>query len=168
MAKLTKSGGPEGGTNLTECSGCGGRHCGGGIAGLTQVATATLRANSNVLTGGLGNPVIATAELGGALLVPLVAIRLIRQLRQGRSIERLEIRVTRLIVASSADVHALQGVVGAVLILPPLRRIAGCWESEVSPVVCALSWKGISLAISPSATMPCRGPPRPARHASGS
>jgi len=47
---------------------------GGGIAGLTQVATATLRANSTVLTGGLGNPVIATAELGGALLVPLLAL----------------------------------------------------------------------------------------------
>ena len=47
---------------------------GGGVAGLTQVATATLRANSTVLTGGLGNPVIATAELGGALLVPLLAL----------------------------------------------------------------------------------------------
>ena len=74
---------------------------GGGIAGLTQVATATLRANSTVLTGGLGNPVIATAELGGALLVPLLAlvapfaalvavilfiwlaIRLLRRRRQG-------------------------------------------------------------------------------------
>jgi len=47
---------------------------GGGVAGLTQVATATLRANSTALTGGLGNPVIATAELGGALLVPLLAL----------------------------------------------------------------------------------------------
>jgi len=74
---------------------------GGGVAGLTQVATATLRANSTVLTGGLGNPVIATAELGGALLVPLLAlvaplaalvavilfiwlaIRLLRRRRQG-------------------------------------------------------------------------------------
>src|SRR5262245_44054803 len=73
----------------------------GGLAGLTQVATATLRPNSTVLTGGLGNPVIATAELGGALLVPLLAlvaplaalvavilfiwlaIRLLRRRRQG-------------------------------------------------------------------------------------
>src|SRR5215475_10212182 len=47
---------------------------GGGIAGLTQAATAMLRANSTVLTAGFGNPVIATAELGGALLVPLLAL----------------------------------------------------------------------------------------------
>jgi hypothetical protein len=36
--------------------------------------TAVLRAKSTVLTGGLGNPVIATAELGGALLVSLLAL----------------------------------------------------------------------------------------------
>jgi Domain of unknown function (DUF4126) len=47
---------------------------GGGIAGLTQAATAMLRANSTVFTAGLGNPVIATAELGGALLVSLLAL----------------------------------------------------------------------------------------------
>jgi hypothetical protein len=47
---------------------------GGGAAGLTQGVTAMLRANSTVWTGGLGNPVIATAELGGALLVPLLAL----------------------------------------------------------------------------------------------
>jgi Domain of unknown function (DUF4126) len=47
---------------------------GGGVAGLTQGITAMLRANSTVLTGGLGNPVIATAELGGALLVSLLAL----------------------------------------------------------------------------------------------
>ena len=40
---------------------------GGGVAGLTQGATAMLRAKSTVLTGGIGNWVIATAELGGAL-----------------------------------------------------------------------------------------------------
>jgi hypothetical protein len=40
---------------------------GGGIAGVTQGVTATLRANSTVWTGGLGNFMIATAELGGAL-----------------------------------------------------------------------------------------------------
>jgi hypothetical protein len=35
---------------------------GGGIAGLTQGATAALRAHSTVLTGGLGNPIIVTVE----------------------------------------------------------------------------------------------------------
>ena len=47
---------------------------GGGVAGLTQGATTFTRANSTVFTGGLGNPVIATAELGGALLVSILAI----------------------------------------------------------------------------------------------
>ena len=47
---------------------------GGGVAGLTQGVTAMLRANSTVLTGGLGNVVVATAELGGALLVSLLAL----------------------------------------------------------------------------------------------
>jgi hypothetical protein len=47
---------------------------GGGIAGLTQGMTAVLRAHSTVLTGGLGNPVIATAELGGAALISFLAL----------------------------------------------------------------------------------------------
>jgi hypothetical protein len=47
---------------------------GGGIAGLTQGVTAVLRAHSTVLTGGLGNSVIATAELGGALLISFLAL----------------------------------------------------------------------------------------------
>ncbi len=47
---------------------------GGGVAGLTQGITAMLRAKSTVLTGGVGNLVIATAELGGALLVSLLAL----------------------------------------------------------------------------------------------
>jgi Domain of unknown function (DUF4126) len=47
---------------------------GGGIAGLTQGVTAMLRAHSTVLTGGLGNAVIATAELGGALLISFLAL----------------------------------------------------------------------------------------------
>jgi hypothetical protein len=47
---------------------------GGGVAGITQGITALLRAKSTVLTGGLGNPVIATAELGAALLVSLLAL----------------------------------------------------------------------------------------------
>jgi hypothetical protein len=47
---------------------------GGGVAGLTQAATALLRTKSTVFTGGLANPVVATAELGGALLVSLLAL----------------------------------------------------------------------------------------------
>lgn len=47
---------------------------GGGIAGLTQGLTGMLRAHSTVLTGGLGNPVIATAELCGALLITFLAL----------------------------------------------------------------------------------------------
>jgi hypothetical protein len=74
---------------------------GGGIAGLTQGLTGVLRAHSTILTGGLGNPVIATAELLGALVISflalaapgaamalvslflLVAIRLLRRLFRG-------------------------------------------------------------------------------------
>jgi hypothetical protein len=73
---------------------------GGGAAGLTQSLTTMLRAKSTVFTGGVGNSVIATAELGGAFLIPLLAlaaplvafalvlalfwlaIRLLRRLRQ--------------------------------------------------------------------------------------
>jgi hypothetical protein len=47
---------------------------GGGIAGLTQGVTAILRAHSTAWTGGLGNSVIATAELGGALLISFLAL----------------------------------------------------------------------------------------------
>src|SRR5215471_5858337 len=47
---------------------------GGGIAGLTQALTGMLRAHSTVLTGGIGNAVIATAELGGALLISFLAL----------------------------------------------------------------------------------------------
>src|SRR5215475_12245959 len=47
---------------------------GGGIAGVTQGVTAMIRAHSTVLTGGLGNSVIATAELGGALLISFLAL----------------------------------------------------------------------------------------------
>jgi hypothetical protein len=74
---------------------------GGGTASFTQGITTMLRAKSSVLTGGLGNPVIATGELGGSLLLPLLALaaplaafavvilllwlalRLIRRQRQG-------------------------------------------------------------------------------------
>jgi hypothetical protein len=74
---------------------------GGGVAGLTQGLTGILRAHSTVLTGGLGNSIIATAELVGAVLISflalvapaaaialvmlflLVAIRLVRRLFRG-------------------------------------------------------------------------------------
>ncbi|MET0278079.1 MAG: DUF4126 domain-containing protein [Pseudorhodoplanes sp.] len=47
---------------------------GGGAAGLTQSLTTILRAKSTVFTAGIGNPVIATAELGSAAALPLVAL----------------------------------------------------------------------------------------------
>jgi hypothetical protein len=54
---------------------------GGGAAGITQSLTSLLRAKSTLTTGGLANPVVSTAELGGsvllsvlALLVPVVAL----------------------------------------------------------------------------------------------
>jgi hypothetical protein len=47
---------------------------GGGAAGLTQGLTALLRAKSTLLTGGLGNHVISTFELFGALALPLLAL----------------------------------------------------------------------------------------------
>ena len=54
---------------------------GGGLAGLVQGATALLRLKSTALTGGAGNPAVATFELFGsvtmlilALVVPLLAV----------------------------------------------------------------------------------------------
>jgi hypothetical protein len=47
---------------------------GGGAAGITQGVTTMIRTNSTAFTGGLGNPVIATAELGGAAIVSLLAL----------------------------------------------------------------------------------------------
>ena len=47
---------------------------GGGAAGLTQGLTSLLRAKSTVMTAGLGNHVLATGELGGALLISLLAL----------------------------------------------------------------------------------------------
>jgi uncharacterized protein DUF4126 len=44
------------------------------VAGLMQGVTAVLRAHSTVLTGGLGNAVIATAENGSAIVVALLAL----------------------------------------------------------------------------------------------
>jgi Domain of unknown function (DUF4126) len=49
---------------------------GGGAAGLTHGVTSLLRAKSTLATGGLGNPVVATTELGGALGLSLLALAL--------------------------------------------------------------------------------------------
>jgi hypothetical protein len=74
---------------------------GGGAAGLTKGVTAMVRAKSTLFTGGVGNHLVATTELGGALLLPLLALaapfvafalmilllwmafRLLRRLRRG-------------------------------------------------------------------------------------
>ena len=73
---------------------------GGGVAALTKGATALLRAKSAALTGGLGNPIVSTAETAGAatvsilaLVAPLIclagliaiAVWAVRQLRRSRS-----------------------------------------------------------------------------------
>ncbi len=47
---------------------------GGGAAGLTQGLTSLLRVKSTTMTAGLGNHAIATGELGGALIVSLLAL----------------------------------------------------------------------------------------------
>lgn len=47
---------------------------GGGAAGLIQAGTVALRGVSLMGTGGLGNPAVATAELGGSLLTSIVAL----------------------------------------------------------------------------------------------
>jgi Domain of unknown function (DUF4126) len=47
---------------------------GGGAAGITQGLSSMLRAKSTLATGGLGNSVIATGELGGALVLSLLAL----------------------------------------------------------------------------------------------
>ncbi|MBM3308472.1 MAG: DUF4126 domain-containing protein [Candidatus Eisenbacteria bacterium] len=57
---------------------------GGGVAGAIQAATVVVRGTSSATTGGLGNPVVATGELGGsivtsilAVLVPIAAVLLV-------------------------------------------------------------------------------------------
>lgn len=47
---------------------------GGGIAATVQAVTVGTRKLSLVTTGGLGNPVVSTAELGGSVLLALLAI----------------------------------------------------------------------------------------------
>jgi hypothetical protein len=47
---------------------------GGGAASLTQFVTTALRAKSTIFTGGIGNSAVATAELGGAFVLPMLAL----------------------------------------------------------------------------------------------
>jgi hypothetical protein len=47
---------------------------GGGAAAITQSATTLVRGHSTVLTAGLGNPVIATGEVAGAVAVSALAL----------------------------------------------------------------------------------------------
>lgn len=49
---------------------------GGGTAATFQGVTATIRQISTFTTGGLGNPVVATAEAGGSLLLAVLAVTL--------------------------------------------------------------------------------------------
>jgi hypothetical protein len=47
---------------------------GGGAAGLTQGVSSLLRLKSTATTGGVGNPLVASGELGGAATLSLLAI----------------------------------------------------------------------------------------------
>jgi Domain of unknown function (DUF4126) len=47
---------------------------GGGVAGLAQMGTTLLRLKSSTLTAGIGNPIVATGELVGALVLGLLAL----------------------------------------------------------------------------------------------
>ncbi len=47
---------------------------GGGAAALVQGATSTLRLKSTAVTGGVGNPLVATGEWIGAIITALLAI----------------------------------------------------------------------------------------------
>ena len=47
---------------------------GGGIAGLVQGSTVALRAKSSMATAGMGNPLLSTFELVGAIIVAILAV----------------------------------------------------------------------------------------------
>lgn len=49
---------------------------GGGLAGTIQTGTALLRGASSIMTAGFGNPVISTAEAGGAAGLAALAVAL--------------------------------------------------------------------------------------------
>jgi len=47
---------------------------GGGTAGLVQASTALLRLKSSAFTAGAGNPLVATGELAGSIVLSLLAL----------------------------------------------------------------------------------------------
>ncbi len=47
---------------------------GGGVAGLIQTFTGVTRLTSTATTGGIGNPVVSTAEAGGSVTLSILAI----------------------------------------------------------------------------------------------
>ena len=47
---------------------------GGGVSGVVQTGTGLTRSASSITTGGLGNPVVSTAEFGGSVFMTLLAI----------------------------------------------------------------------------------------------
>lgn len=47
---------------------------GGGAAGITKTTAALIRAKSTALTGGLGSPVVSTAETASAMTISVLAI----------------------------------------------------------------------------------------------
>ena len=49
---------------------------GGGTAGVVQMSTVAARGVSTAITGGFGNPVIATGEWVGAILLSILAMAL--------------------------------------------------------------------------------------------
>jgi hypothetical protein len=47
---------------------------GGGVAGVVQASTVTVRAASTATTGGLGNPLVAVGEFIGSIVTTILAI----------------------------------------------------------------------------------------------
>jgi hypothetical protein len=47
---------------------------GGGAAGVVQASTVAVRATSTAFTGGMGNPIVASAEAGLSLVTAVMAI----------------------------------------------------------------------------------------------
>jgi hypothetical protein len=46
----------------------------GGTAGFVHASTSLLRLKSSAATAGLGNPILATLELGGSIMIALLAV----------------------------------------------------------------------------------------------
>jgi hypothetical protein len=53
---------------------------GGGVATMVQASTVLLRGASTATTGGLGNPIFATAELAGSLVTSVLAMTILAPL----------------------------------------------------------------------------------------